>query len=61
MVDYHIMNNKRFVLTKDNAKTVQLWQADTCEMVNEYTQDFEHVKKTLEAYDLKHSKETPLP
>jgi hypothetical protein len=30
-------------------------------MVKEYKQEFDHVKKTLEAYDLKHSKEAPLP
>jgi hypothetical protein len=36
MTEYHLMNNKRFCLTNDSAKNVQLWQLDTGLMVKEF-------------------------
>ena len=63
LVDYHIMNNKRFVLTVDERGLVQLWQAETGNCVKEFpNQKFSSVKAHLsDLYDMKHSKESPLP
>ena len=36
LVDYHIMNNKRFILTVDQEDLVQLWQAETASCVKEF-------------------------
>ena len=33
MIDRHIMNNKRFVLTQREDKVVQLWKLDELKMV----------------------------
>jgi len=47
LVDYHIMNNKRYVLTVDSSKKVQLWECDTGRCIQEYTKTFSQVKKLL--------------
>lgn len=53
ITDYHILNNKRFVLTKDSLNTVQLWQLDTCKCIHTFNQTWEATKKLLaESYDL---------
>ena len=45
IVDKHIMNNKRFVLTVNEDKLVQLWKLDDLEMVKEFEEtDFNQVK-----------------
>lgn len=63
IVDKHIMNNKRFALTVNEKKTVQLWKLDDLEMVKEYPagSDFNQVKEELRQHDMQHSKEQPLP
>lgn len=63
MVDYHILNNKRFVLTKDSMDVVQLWQLDTLKCVHTFHhKSWEDTKKLLaESYDLVATKEQPLP
>ena len=46
LVDYHIMNNKRFVLTANEEGLTQLWQADTAECVKSFgTKKFQTVKE----------------
>ena len=46
LVDYHIMNNKRFVLTANEEGLAQLWQADTAECVKSFgTKKFQTVKE----------------
>lgn len=49
LLDKHIMNNKRFVLTVNEDKMVQLWKLDDLEMVKEYPRgsDFNQVKEEL--------------
>jgi hypothetical protein len=48
MVNYHMMNNRRFVLTEDEAKKVQLYQLDTLKLVQEFpNKEYEQVKKQL--------------
>lgn len=45
IVDKHIMNNKRFVLTVNEDKLVQLWKLDDLEMVKDFEEtDFNQVK-----------------
>lgn len=45
IVEKHIMNNKRFVLTVNEDKLVQLWKLDDLEMVKEFEEtDFNQVK-----------------
>lgn len=63
LVDYHIMNNKRFILTVDEQDLVQLWQAETASCVKEFpNQKFSDIREHLSNfYDMKHSKENPLP
>jgi len=36
IIDYHILNNKRFVLTKDVINVVQLWQLDTLKCIHTF-------------------------
>lgn len=53
ITDYHIMNNKRFVLTKDSSNAIQLWQLDTCKCIHTFNQSWDAAKKLLsESYDL---------
>lgn len=44
IVDYHMMNNKRYVLTVDSAKVVKLWECETGKCIQEYTKKFSEVK-----------------
>jgi len=62
IVDYHILNNKRFVLTKDSVGTIQLWQLDICKCIHTFNnQTWDATKKLLsETYDLTSGK-SPLP
>ena len=53
IVDYTVMNNKRFVLTKDSDRKVQLWQLDTCKCIHTFPGSYEDAQKLLtETYDL---------
>lgn len=61
IVDFHLMNNKRFALTVDEAKKVKLWKLDDLEVVKEFDQSFNDAKQMLQAYDMQHSRENPLP
>ncbi len=58
-----MMNNKRFVLTQNEDKLVQLWQLDALEKVMDFPQneDFNRVKERLNQIDMKHSPQSPLP
>ena len=57
ITEYHILNNKRFVLTKDTADCVQLWQLDTCKCIHTFNQTWEASKKLLrETYDMQSDK-----
>lgn len=56
IVDKHMMNNKRFVLTVDENKLVQLWKLDDLEMVKEFQgSDFNEIKTMLSEHDMRHS------
>ena len=56
ILERHQMNNKRFVLTVNEDKLVQLWKLDECQMVREFPgEDFNQVKERLDALDMKHS------
>ena len=56
IVDKHMMNNKRFVLTVNEDKLVQLWKLDDLEMVKEFEgETFDEVKSMLSQHDMKHS------
>ena len=63
IVDKHIMNNKRFVLTVNEDKVVQLWKLDDLNMVKTYPagSDFNTVKQDLSQHDMQHSQASPLP
>ena len=62
MVEYHMMNNRRFVLTRNEDNLVELWQLDTLQKVSEFKgQRFDQVKEQLRQVDMKHSPENPLP
>ena len=57
ITEYHVMNNKRFVLTKDTQQTVQLWQLDSAKCIHTFNQPWDECKKLLsEMYDLKSEK-----
>jgi len=57
ITDYHVLNNKRFVLTKDTQQTVQLWQLDTAKCIHTFNQPWDQCKKLLqEMYDLQPDK-----
>jgi|688.fasta_scaffold125328_2 hypothetical protein len=46
------MNNKRYVLTNDSEKRVQLWEVDSGKIVHEFKEPFADVKELLsEKYD----------
>jgi len=50
------MNNKRFVLTVDEEKKVNLWKLDELTMLQEYPgQEFNAVKQKLQELDMKSS------
>ena len=36
LIEYHMMNNKRFVLTQDEQKHVQLWKLDELSLAREF-------------------------
>lgn len=40
MTDYHMMNNKRYLLTNNSASECQLWELDSAKMVNTFVQPF---------------------
>jgi WD40 repeat protein len=61
MCDYHLMNNKRYVLVKDKEQHSQLWEIETGKCVQSFTQPFNEVKELLAAYDQVHTKENPVP
>ena len=45
--EYHLMNNKRYVLTNNSEKKVQLWEVDSGKVVHEFTEPFADVKNLL--------------
>ena len=48
MTEYHMMNNKRFVLTLNENKLVQLWKLDDLKLVKEFPgQAFSDVRQHL--------------
>lgn len=57
------MNNKRYILTADSDKQVDLMEADTGQVIHTFTNyTFANAKKYLtDQFDLIHSKEKPLP
>ena len=36
MIEYHMMNNRRFVLTRDENEKVCLWQLDNIKLVQQF-------------------------
>ena len=57
ITDYHLLNNKRFVLTRDTQNTVQLWQLDTCKCIHTFNQTWDATKKLLkDTYELSSEK-----
>ena len=36
VIEYHMMNNRRFVLTRDENEDVVLWQLDTLQLVKKF-------------------------
>ena len=57
-----MMNNKRFALTVNEAKEVELWKLDTLQLAKSFVnQDFNAVKAELSQHDMKHSPQSPLP
>eukprot|EP00353_Schmidingerella_taraikaensis_P014724 CAMPEP_0185572254 /NCGR_PEP_ID=MMETSP0434-20130131/4209_1 /TAXON_ID=626734 ORGANISM="Favella taraikaensis, Strain Fe Narragansett Bay" /NCGR_SAMPLE_ID=MMETSP0434 /ASSEMBLY_ACC=CAM_ASM_000379 /LENGTH=194 /DNA_ID=CAMNT_0028188051 /DNA_START=1181 /DNA_END=1766 /DNA_ORIENTATION=+ len=62
LIEKHMMNNKRFALTVNEEKKVQLWKLDTLELAHTYAEkDFATVRQELSKHDMKHSPEDPLP
>lgn len=62
LVDKHVFNNKRFALTVNEKKLVQLWKLDDLEVVQTYRgADFNKVREQLSVHDMKHSPQSPLP
>ena len=55
------MNNKRFALTVNDAKKVELWKLDSLEKVRDFDTDFATARAELDKIDMKHSPQSPLP
>lgn len=56
MIEKHMMNNKRFALTVNEDKEVQMWKLDQLECVKTFpNKDFSTVKQELSTLDMKHS------
>ena len=57
LTDFHIMGNKRYVLTNNSENAAQLWELDTARCVRTFNKDFKTTRKLLDdTYDLVHSK-----
>ena len=61
MSEYHLMNNKRYVLVGDKAQNAELWELETGKCVKKFTQPFNAAKELLSKFDQQNTKENPLP
>ena len=62
LTEYHLMNNKRYILTNDSEKKVKLWELETGKCVHKFSEPFNAVKQLLsEKFDLIGSKQNPIP
>lgn len=55
------MNNKRYVLTKDRGNQTELWELETGQCLQKFSEPFSEVKEKLNKFDQVHTKENPLP
>lgn len=62
ITEYHILNNKRYIITNNSAGVSQLWNIDQCKLVKSYqAKSFNQVKHMMESkYDLG-PENTPYP
>lgn len=52
MCDYHLMNNKRYLLVKTkDPETAELWELETGRCLNKFSESFNQVKDRLSKYD----------
>lgn len=54
ITEYHILKNKRYIITNNSLNQPQLWSIDSCKLVKSYRgKNFEQVKQMMdERYDL---------
>jgi hypothetical protein len=52
MCDYHLMNNKRYLLVKTkDPETAELWELETGRCLHKFSEPFNQVKDRLSKYD----------